>query len=138
MPRRFTGQRPRGAARWSNSPLPRLAGADSPRQMSASEGGVLPYTVLSDRMCAVRIEFAQSARRHRIGRARARHVIANPVVEVTVPDEEGRDDRLVYLGDDRTGRALEVMAVPTEAGILVIHVMDLRPKWHPLYEEGKR
>jgi hypothetical protein len=89
-------------------------------------------------MCAVRIEFAQSARRHRIGRARACHVIANPVVEITVPDEEGRDDRLVYIGDDWTGRALEVMAVPIEVGILVIHVMDLRPKWRPLYEEGKR
>jgi hypothetical protein len=86
----------------------------------------------------MRIEFAKSARRHRIGRARARHAIAHPVVEVTVPGEEGRHDRLVYLGDDPTGRALEVMAVPIEAGILVIHAMDLRPKWRPLYEEGKR
>jgi hypothetical protein len=86
----------------------------------------------------MRIEFARSARRHRIGRARALHVIANPVVEVIVAGEEGQEDRLVYLGDDATGRALEVMAVPIEAGILVIHVMDLRPKWRPLYEEGKR
>jgi len=86
----------------------------------------------------MRIVFAQSARRHRVGRAQARHVIANPVVEISVPGEEGRDDRLVYLGDDATGRALEVMAVPITAGILVIHVMDLRPKWRPLYEEGKR
>ena len=65
-------------------------------------------------------------------------MIKNPIVEATVPGEEGLDDRLVYLGDDWTGRALEVMAVPIEAGILVIHVMDLRPKWRPLYEEGKR
>jgi hypothetical protein len=65
-------------------------------------------------------------------------VIANPVVEITVAGEEGQEDRLVYLGDDATGRALEVMAVPIEAGILVIHVMGLRPKWRPLYEEGKR
>jgi hypothetical protein len=86
----------------------------------------------------MRIEFARSARRHRVGRARARHVIANPVVEVTVPDEDGRDDRLVYLGDDPAGRALEVMAVPIQAGILVIHVMDLRPKWQQRYEEGKQ
>ncbi len=86
----------------------------------------------------MRIEFAQSARRHRIGRTRARYVIANSVVESTVPGQEGQDDRLVYLGDDPTGRALEVMAVPIEAGILVIHVMDLRPKWRQLYEEGKR
>jgi hypothetical protein len=86
----------------------------------------------------VRIEFAQSARRHLVGRARARYVIANPAVKITMPAEEGQDDRLVYLGDDPTGRALEVMAVPIETGILVIHVMDLRLKWHPLYEEGKR
>jgi hypothetical protein len=79
-----------------------------------------------------------SARRHRVGRAGARHVIANPVVEASVPGEEGQVDRLVYLGDDATGRALEVMAVPIMAGILVIHVMDPRPKWRPLYEEGKR
>jgi len=86
----------------------------------------------------VRIEFAQSARQHRIGRARARHVIANPVVESTVPGESGQEDRLIYLGDDATGRALEVMAVPIEGGVLVIHVMDLRPKWRQWYEEGKR
>ncbi len=86
----------------------------------------------------MRIEFVQSARRHRVGKARARHVIANPVAEITVPGEEGQDDRRVYLGADASGRALEVMAVPIKAGILVIHVMDLRPKWRQLYEEGKR
>jgi len=86
----------------------------------------------------MRVEFAQSARKHRIGRARALYVIRNPVVTATVPGEEGRDDRFVYLGDDSIGRALEVMAVPIMAGILVIHVMDLRPKWRPLYEEGRR
>jgi hypothetical protein len=89
-------------------------------------------------MAPMKIEFAQSARRHRIGRERARYVIANPVVESTVPGEEGQDERLVYLGDDARGRALEVMAVPIEGGILVIHVMDLRPKWRQRYEEGKR
>lgn len=86
----------------------------------------------------MRIEFAQSARRHKVGKARARQVIANPVVEITLPGGEGQDERLVYLGDDASGRALEVMAVPIEAGILAIHVMDLRPKWRQLYEEGKR
>jgi hypothetical protein len=86
----------------------------------------------------MRIEFARSARRHRIGRTRALYVIANPVVEVTVAGEDGQEDRLVYLGDDPRGRALEVMGVPIDGGILLIHVMDLRPKWRPLYEEGKR
>jgi hypothetical protein len=63
--------------------------------------------------------------------------VENPFVEAVVPGGAGHDDRLVFLGDDATGRALEVMAVRTETGLLVIHVMDLRPKWRPLYEEGR-
>jgi hypothetical protein len=85
----------------------------------------------------MRIEFAKSARKHRVGRTRALYVIENPFVEAVVPAQPGRDERLVFLGDDATGRALEVMAVRTETGLLVIHVMDLRPKWSPLYEEGR-
>lgn len=71
-------------------------------------------------------------------RARAAHVISHPIVTATIPDDRGRDDRLLFLGDDATGRALEVLAVPLSDGLLVIHVMDLRPTWRPLYEEGKR
>lgn len=85
----------------------------------------------------VQIEFAQSARKHRIGRARVRQVIDDPVVAITLSAESDLDERLVFLGDDATGRALEVMAVRIERGLLVIHAMDLRPKWRPLYEEGK-
>ncbi len=89
-------------------------------------------------MGGVGIEFAQSARRHRVGRERARHVISHPIVTATISDHQGRDDRLLFLGDDATGRALEVLAVPLTDGLLVIHVMDLRPTWRPLYEEGRR
>ena len=85
----------------------------------------------------VRIEFAQSARKHRIGRARVRQVIAEPTVEITLPAEGDLDERLVFLGDDATGQALEVMAVRIERGLLVIHAMDLRPKWRSRYEKGK-
>lgn len=84
------------------------------------------------------IEFAQSAHRHRVGRERARDVISHPIVTATISDHQGRDDRLAFSGDD-TGRALEVLAVPlTDDGLLVIHVMDLRPTWRLLYEEGRR
>ena len=62
----------------------------------------------------VLVEFTQSARKHRIGRARVRQVLADPVAEATLP-----------AGGDRQER-------------LVIHAMDLRPKWRHLYEEGKR
>ena len=87
------------------------------------------------------IRFAQSARRHKIGQARVRFVIEHPVVTDRVPAPDNSllpDERLVFLGDDHTGRALEVMAVELADGaLLVIHAMDLRDKYRPLYEEGK-
>ncbi len=86
----------------------------------------------------VLIEFTQSARKHRIGRARVRQVLADPIAEAILPAEQGRQERLVFVGDDESGRALEVMAVRTNRGLLVIHAMDLRPKWRTLYEEAKR
>lgn len=86
----------------------------------------------------VLIEFTQSARKHRIGRARVRQVRADPIAEAILPAEQGRQERLVFVGDDESGRALEVMAVRTDRGLLVIHAMDLRPKWRTLYEEAKR
>ena len=86
----------------------------------------------------VLVEFAQSARKHRIGRARVRQVLADPVAQAVLPAEAGRQERLVFVGDDESGRALEVMAVRTDRGLLVIHAMDLRPKWWTLYEEGKQ
>lgn len=85
----------------------------------------------------VRIEFTQSARRHRIGRARARHVIADPVAIVPATTPEGRVMQ-IYLGDDHTGRALEVGALAKDdGGLLVVHVMDLREKYRSYYESGK-
>lgn len=86
----------------------------------------------------VLVEFTQSARKHRIGRARVRQVLADPVAEATLAAGSDPQERLVFPGDDASGRALEVMAVRTDRGLLVIHAMDLRPKWRHLFEEGKR
>ncbi|MGH3832103.1 MAG: hypothetical protein ACRDRS_16935 [Pseudonocardiaceae bacterium] len=47
------------------------------------------------------------------------------------------DDRTLYLGDDQTGRALEVLTVPPEDGELVIHAMDLRAKYRSSYDAAK-
>jgi hypothetical protein len=88
----------------------------------------------------VKVTFAQSARKHKVGRARARQVVSEPYIVFRQPapvDSPLRDDRLVFLGDDHTGRALEVMAVETDYGLHVIHVMDLREKHRILYEKGK-
>jgi hypothetical protein len=44
-------------------------------------------------------------------------------------DSPNRDDRIVFLGPDEDNTMLEVMAVETEAGVLVIHAMRIRPKY---------
>ena len=83
------------------------------------------------------IRFTRSARKHRVGRARAVYVIehAYAVVRQTRPDQSV----VMFLGDDDTGRALEVGAVEVhEDLLLVIHVMDLREKFRGSYEQGKR
>lgn len=79
------------------------------------------------------LQFAQSARRHRIGRARVRQVLAEPVLVVEPPpDAANRDRPCLFLGDDDTGRALEVIGVFLADGdLLVIHAMDLRAKYRP-------
>jgi hypothetical protein len=54
-------------------------------------------------------------------------------------DAEALDDRLVCLGDDANGRALEIMAVEGSRGeLVVIHAMELREKYRDQYEEAKR
>jgi hypothetical protein len=55
---------------------------------------------------------------------------------LTLPaPEPGIDDRLVFLGDDPTGRALEVVAVHLPDCLLVIHVQDLQAKFRPYYDQ---
>lgn len=89
------------------------------------------------------VRFARSATRHRISKNRIRHVIANYRVrfEEPPPDTEGaraRSMRVVYLGDDDHGRALEVMAVEGEHDkLLVIHAMALRDKYRKRYEDRR-
>lgn len=84
------------------------------------------------------VRFTQAARKHRVSSGRARHVIDNPLVTLTLPAPgPGIDDRLVFLGDDPTGRALEVVAVHLPDCLLVIHVQDLQAKFRPYYEQAR-
>jgi uncharacterized protein YoaH (UPF0181 family) len=50
------------------------------------------------------------------------------------------DDRLVILGDDANGKAVEVIAVEGSKGeLIVIHAMELREKkYGSQYEEAKQ
>lgn len=70
----------------------------------------------------MKVEFAQSSRKHRVGRARILEVLANPEVVFTLEDLGMREDRLVFLGPDPSGR--------------IVEVMDIRTKWRSMYEEG--
>ena len=66
--------------------------------------------------------FTRSARKHRIGRAHALHVIATVTpTEVAATDEF--DARRVWLGPDDRGVDLEIVALVLPTELLVIHVM---------------
>jgi len=47
--------------------------------------------------------------------------------------------RLVFLGEDSDGAPVEVIAVETDyGGLLVIHAMERRPRYRDAYEEVRR
>ncbi|WP_369052815.1 hypothetical protein [Kineococcus terrestris] len=71
----------------------------------------------------MRTVWVRSARRHRVGRGSAQHVVrtAVPVVH-HVP---GRDPQLWWVGPDERGRVLEVMAVWQEELLMFVHVMPV-------------
>ncbi|MHB1163963.1 MAG: hypothetical protein ACYC3K_01850 [Candidatus Nanopelagicales bacterium] len=64
-------------------------------------------------------------------------MLATPLVIDRIVEEQDPRVRLLILGDDDTGRALEVIAVEEDEVLVVIHAMDLRPKFRALCEEGK-
>jgi hypothetical protein len=82
---------------------------------------------VSDNTGSLEIRFTQSARKHRIGRISARHVLAP--AEPTAVTTTGGADAWLYVGPDERGRELEVIALgayPADGGrpyLLVIHVM---------------
>lgn len=70
------------------------------------------------------VRFAQSARKHKIGKARALAALENsgdPVVVLAPSDD--LDDRLVFIGKDDRGIELEIIAVQLSDFLFVIHVM---------------
>lgn len=95
-------------------PGPRVAG----RQV-----GVSGYVEHVDR----EVRWFQSARRHRIGKAHAMHVIKN-ASPTMIPRTATSDARLLWIGPDDRGLELEILALDLPDAIIVIHVMptDLR------------
>ena len=86
----------------------------------------------------MRVRFTQAARRHKIGKARVLYVLEHPRVTATIQAPAGSDraDRTLHLGDDHTGRTLEVVTVDIAEGWLVLHAMDMREKYRGMFENG--
>jgi hypothetical protein len=86
------------------------------------------------------IRFAESANKHGISQDRIRYVIRHCGLPFDVPppdDSLYRSDRMLYLGDDAAGVALEVLAILTDGGdLLVFHAMRMRGHYRRLYEEA--
>jgi hypothetical protein len=101
-----------------------------PIQFLADPVGIVCQRAIDELRCADdHVKGSRSA-------GRARYVIDNPVVTLVLPaPEPGIDDRLVFLGDDPTGRALEIVAVRLPDCLLVIHVQDLQAKFCPYYDQ---
>lgn len=69
-----------------------------------------------------RIEWAQSARRHRIGRTSALLVMCSSDCLVRLEENERRTE-VWFIGTDERGRELEILALVHEGTLFVIHVM---------------
>lgn len=82
-------------------------------------------------------EWAPSAARHGVSRARVEHVLDTTPLAFPVREEDGdpRSDLLLVVGDDPNGVPLEVMVrAVAEDTFLVFHAMRLRRKYRYLYD----
>lgn len=68
------------------------------------------------------VRWYRSARKHRVGKAHAPHVIRS-TTPTPVPADPPLDARLVWIGDDDRGVELEIVALGLPDAIVVIHVM---------------
>lgn len=108
--------------------------------------GPPPYDIVRQNLWSgsLELQWARSASRHRISRERSRYVIENcDLLFDEAPPPGSRtlslDLRVVFLGDDQEGVALEVMAVELDDNaLLVIHAMRLRKRYRERYEEANK
>jgi hypothetical protein len=70
----------------------------------------------------MRVRFSRSARRHRVGKARALDVMEQ-TEPTLVPAGRYPDDQYVWVGLDNRGIELEIVDVEKPDCLLVIHVM---------------
>jgi hypothetical protein len=91
---------------------------------------------MSDTIGCMEIRWTRASRKHRISRQRSGYVVQNVEITVTIPapadSPEKTDERTLHLGRDSQGVLLEVVTVPTENGVLIIHAMPMRPRYQKL------
>jgi len=68
------------------------------------------------------IRFAQSARKHRIGKARVNYVMENSSYTV-ISSQDSEKVQWVWIAQDDRGLELEIVAVVLEQYLLITHVM---------------
>lgn len=75
-----------------------------------------------------------------MARDRARHVLETAPIAIPLHDDGGEQDPdlLLFVGDDPNGVPLEVVVRLSGDTVRVIHVMRMRPKYRPLYDQVTR
>ena len=89
------------------------------------------------------ITFARSATKHRISRERSLYVIEHSGIQLIDQAWDrgmsGLEKRVVFIGDDLEGVALEVIAAEEEEEeFVVIHAMNMRKRFRGLYGEVRK
>ena len=74
------------------------------------------------------MEVTPSARKHEVEDADIQHAWRNAMRLVEY--EYLGEDRLLVIGPDRHGRLLELVAVPAQTPVRIIHADRLRPKFY--------
>ena len=78
-----------------------------------------------------KVRFTQSARKHRIGRAHALAAMNAAGEPTRIAAADGLDERLVWVGNDDRGVALEVIGIDLPDYLLIIHVMPADYRRNP-------
>lgn len=74
------------------------------------------------------MEIARSAHKHGIASDEITHAFDNAIRLIEF--EYDGEDRLLVIGADASGRLLELVAVPAEAPLRIIHADRLRSKFY--------
>jgi len=80
------------------------------------------------------------SRKHRVSRSQVKFVVHEARVTFVRPAEPPQrpDEALLFVGEDQSGVAVEVVGVELADGRLrAIHAMTMRASYQPLYEEAR-